>query len=164
MKLFEIKDPSDYRPGDERLPGSPYYEDPFADGIPDLFYPDLPTFHVQTGDGELPNGERYNFVLTSSYTEGDRDQYILWEHALNELAGAKGFEQAELVDQATERNGKTVMWRDYYMTGRGFPADQVLKFLNDAMEPVAAEMAERRAYDTAADDPNWDYDPDQDRY
>lgn len=157
MKLNEIRDVSDYRRGDETDPRSPYYEDPFPNGIPDSFYPELPEFDAKVESGKAPNGEDYNFVLTSSYTDGDKDQYGLWEHALNEIAGDKRFDQAELVDQQDQRQGKKVVWVDYYMTGRGFPANDVVQALNQYANEYAEKIAERNANDTVSrDGRDWD--------
>lgn len=153
MKLFEIRDISDYQRGDERDPRSPYYEDPFADGIPDHFRPDLPTFAVKVESGQAPNGETYNFILTSSYDKRDKDEYTIWEHALNELAGNKKFEQAELVDQVDQTNGSTVVWTDYYMAGRGFPVNDVVAALEGYANEIADEigMKNAREYDPSDD-------------
>ena len=157
MKLNEIRDISDYRSGDENDPRSPYYEDPFPNGIPDSFYPEIPTFDAKVESGKAPNGEDYNFIVVSSYDESDKEQYAIWEHALNEIAGDKRFEQSELVDQTEQRQGKKVAWTDYYLTGRGFPANDVVPTLNKIANAYAGELAERNAYDTVArDGRDWD--------
>lgn len=154
MKLFEIRDISDYQRGDERDPRSPYYEDPFANGIPDRFRPDVPTFAVTVESGQAPNGESYNFILTSSYDKRDKDEYKIWEHALNELAGNKKFEQAELVDQVDQTKGSTVTWMDYYMAGRGLPVNEVVATLEEYANEIADEIGKKNAYEY---DPSDDY-------
>lgn len=152
MKLNEIRDISDFRSGDQNDPRSPYYEDPFADGIPDHFYPELPAFDVKVEGGTAPNGEEYNFAVVSSYDEDDKDQFTIWEHALNEIAGDKRFDQADLVDQVDEHQGKTVTWTDYYMIGRGFPTNDVVKTLNSYANDAAERIAEKNARESDGQD------------
>lgn len=152
MKLFEIRDISDYQRGDERDPRSPYYEDPFPDGIPDHFRPEMPSFDVKVESGKAPNGEEYNFILMSSYDKQDKDQYMIWEHALNEIAGNKKFDQSELVDQVDQTKGSTVTWADYYMAGRGFPVNEVVATLNSYATEAADRIAEKNAQNYDGDD------------
>lgn len=154
MKLLEIRDVSDYRSGDERDPRSPYSEDPFPDGIPDQFWPDMPEFAVNVTSGNAPNGEAYNFVMTSSYDKGDRDTASIWETALNNLAGDKRFKKCELVDQQDQTKGRKVVWIDFYMVDRDFPVNDVLSALNGYAKEYAEEIATKRAYEY---DPSDDY-------
>lgn len=142
MKLFEIRDISDYRRGDEQDPRSPYYEDPL-----DHFRPDVPTFAVTVESGQAPNGESYNFILTSSYDKRDKDEYKIWEYALNKFASNKKFEQAELVDQVHQTKGNMVTWVDYYMAGRGFPVNDVVATLEEYANEIADEIGMKNAYE-----------------
>ena len=154
MKLFEIRDISDYRSGDERDPRSPYYEDPFPNGIPDMFWPDMPEFAVSVTSGNAPNGEAYNFTMTSSYYKGNRDTANIWEFALDKLAGDKRFEKCELVDQQDQSKGQKVVWLDFYMADKDFPVNDVLKVLNGYANEYAEEVATKRAHEY---DPSDDY-------
>lgn len=154
MKLFEIRDISDYQRGDERNPRSPYYEDPFPNGIPDMFWPEMPEFAVNAVSGKAPNGEAYNFTMTTSYVKGDRDMERIWEFALDKLAGDNRFAKCELVDQQDQSKGRQVVWVDFYMAERDFPINDVLRVLNDYAKNYAEEIATKRAYEY---DPSDDY-------
>jgi hypothetical protein len=147
MKLFEIRDISDFRSGDQHDPRSPYYEDPFPNGIPDMFMPNMPEFDVKVESGKAPNGEDYNFIMVSSYDKNDRDQYMIWEHALNEIAGNKKFDQSELVDQVDQTKGNKVTWVDYYSAGRGFPVNDVVATLNEYAKEIAEKIGEKNAHE-----------------
>lgn len=152
MKLFEIRDISDFRGGDQHDPRSPYYKEPFPNGIPDHFRPELPNFEVKVASGKAPNGEDYNFILVSSYDKQDKDQHMIWEHALNELAGNKKFNQSELVDQVDQIKGNTVTWTDFYAAGRGFPVNEIVGTLNSYAKEIAERIAEKNAQEYTGDD------------
>lgn len=139
MKLFEIRDISDYQRGDELDPRSPYYEDPLEDDddIPEYFRPNYPSYYVDTTGGTAPNGEQYNLKITSKFISTDRDEAIIDEYVWDSLAGDKRFQMFDLVDEELDTKGYNKIYTQYAQVGRGFPVDQ----LEAAMDAYAKEQA-----------------------
>lgn len=145
MKLNEIKDVSDYQRGDERDPRSPYYEDPFEKGIPQEFFPEMPSFETSTEAGQTKNGKSYNFAIKFSYDKSDGDQSDVCEYALNDFAGDDRFASADWVDQDDSNTGSTVTGIDYFMIDANYPVNDVIPTLNKYAMNRAEVIAEKNA-------------------
>lgn len=148
MKLFEIRDVSDYRRGDESDPRSPYYEDPLEGGVPDYFQPSMPEYVVRTEGGTAPNGEQYAFSVTSKVSREDRNEGAIDEMAWDGFAGDKRFTNCEIVDEHSEVKGGYTIYTQFLQAGRGFPVGEVLKALQSYAKDYADKLAEKSARDT----------------
>lgn len=153
MKLFEIKDITSYRPGDEDDPRSPDYVDPM-DGVNISDYaPVMPSATVKFEAGRDKHNDAYSFKFIIQWPQGAEDDHDIEYYISN--AFADQFPQYETIwDESAVINGgqALVMYLQGNAPQLNSPkaANQMNATLQQIVQQIsdkiASEKAEKAAY------------------
>lgn len=147
MKLNEIRDPSDYRSGDEFNPRSPDYIDPMDSIDVDSYRPDPAQWNVVPGTGKHQNDEYSFTIIGQCHADNEAAQYM-YEYILPKFYDK--FTDYELVwDEDVVKNGARI-WTDYIQgttpeANNPDLAKAMLSTLTQITEQLMDQIAQERA-------------------
>ena len=149
MKLFEIKDITSYRPGDEDDPRSPDYEDPMDGVNVGDYQPEMPAAYVEHAPGKDRHGDDYSFRFIIQWPEGQSDHDDVEYYIATEFH--EQFPQYEVVwDENIDVNGHDALVT--YLQGDGANDPSVADKMNAVLKTIVQQLADKMANSSAEKD------------